>query len=305
MKSIQTKALVTLLVISMSLCASLNREKSTTKTKVAIKAMTKDVGSGSWSAGYDCPDMIIQQFQPSSLPEIKLGAYKFNPSQMSKWKDGLELEINAADALSKEVFVTNAPGGKIYIPWRYIDENDVEYSKDTLSFKKLTFKVVTDSNKGVKITMLMPYATIGNYIEASQVNDIKDFIIKSASEAKNKILAAKRSLNSNVQELKVCLDNKIKITQDAAKIKAAALAENEKIKASLQTKGQQLETLKAQIQTKTSEISALVAQRDSLSDDVSRFIYIILIAVVSIMIIMSFCYFTSASYNQIWKPIKK
>jgi hypothetical protein len=197
----------------------------------------------------------------------KTGTYKFNASKMNTMKHGFVVELTLNTAVEKEVIVSN--GGKLYIPWRYM-ENSITYSKDFGDNKKIKFEVTTDSNNTYEVTLVMPFANFGNYITEQQCNDIIKHFEKSRDTDKNKIQASKSSLITNTQELKVQLDNKTKAQQDQAAIKAAATAENEKIKTDLTAKNSQLDQIQLQIETKTNDMNGLTTKRDLLNAEISR-----------------------------------
>ena len=272
MKSIDLKALITLLVISMSLCATLNREnKSTSKTasKTETKTKTKSDGSGSWNDGFDSPRIDIT---PVGGAKAESGRWTFKPANMaSTWADGFEIEnLAPTTAAEKDIMVSNAPGGKIYIPWRFIDEGDVETGKWTWSNKFISFKATSDANVTYNVVLVMPWAATETYISTKEVTSIANGIIQKTADAKNAIRKTKTSLRTNVQELAVEMSNKQKALGDAAAIKAKATADNEAIKVSLQQKGTQLNQIKIQIATKTSELSALINNRDTLNSETNK-----------------------------------
>jgi len=266
MKSIQIKTLVALLVISMSLCSSLNRvTKSTSKTATKTAAKTKEVGSGNWNDGYEAPRIEIMNTKTKAV--TKTGTYKFNGSKMNTMKHGFVVELTLNTAVEKEVIVSN--GGKLYIPWRYM-ENSITYSKDFGDNKKIKFEVTTDSNNTYEVTLVMPYASVGNYITEENCNDMIKHFEKSRDTDKNKIIATKKSLITNTQELKIQLDNKTKAQQDQAAIKAAAQAENEKLKVDLKAKNDQVNQIQLQIETKTKDMNGLTTQRDALTAEIAK-----------------------------------
>ena len=274
MKSISLKALITLLVITMTICASLNREtKSKTVTKTETK--TKSDGSGNWSDGYSAPRIDITPVAGGA--KVSTGQWTFKPANMnSVWRDGFEVEgINLAAAPYNaapfnQIFVQNAAGGSVYIPWRWIDSNDIESGKWTLSNKFVTFKLTNDANTTYHITLVMPWAVWSTYITMKQVTDLVTGMVTRSTDAQNAIIKSKTSLKTNVQELAVQLENKKKSQADAAKIKNDAKAANELIMTSLKNKGQQLNVIKIQIAAKTNELSTLINQRDTLNSETTK-----------------------------------
>jgi hypothetical protein len=269
MKSIDLKALITLLVITMSLCATFNREnKSTSKTSSKTQTKTKSDGSGTWADGYDSPRIDIT---PIGGSKVETGRYTFKPAQMGSWNDGFEIEqLVPTTPAQKDIMVSNAPGGKIYIPWRFIDEGDVENGKWTLSNKWLSFKVTTDSNTTYQVVLVMPWAAWSTYITTTQVTTIQNTIITKVTSAKNEIKKTKTSLKTNVQELANEMANKQKASADQAAIKQKAIADNQAIKASLDAKAQQLNAIKIQINTKNEALAGLISQRDTLNTETSN-----------------------------------
>lgn len=258
----------------MSLCSSLNREnKSTSKTtsKTQTVTRTSDDGSGSVADGLNCPKMEITPISPKSAT-VTIGTWSFKPASMeTRWKDGFEIEnFNPNTLLLKDIMVRNAPNGKLYIPWRFIDENDVEEGKVTFGNKWLKFKVVTDSNQIAEIKMYMPWKQSGDFIETFEVIAIQNNIITQATTIKNSIISSKTSLKLNVQELATELGNKEKISQSAETVKANAIKENDLIKKSLDAKATQLNSIGLQIATKASELSGLLNQRDTLNSETSK-----------------------------------
>jgi hypothetical protein len=266
MKSIEIKSLIALLVITITLSATLHRE-SKSSSKAATN--TKSDGSGDWANGYDSPKILIT---PVGGSQQETGRYFFKPGQMStSWKDGFEIEnLTPSTPAQKDIMVSNTPGGKIYIPWRYIDDNDVESGKNTFSNKWINFKVTTDANTTYNVRLIMPWAAFSTYISTEQVTTIVNTITEKASSAKNAIIKSKTSLKTNVQELAVEMANKQKIAQDQQAIKNAAIQENNQIKTQLETKAKQLADIKIQINTKTNELSKLIDQRDTLNSETNK-----------------------------------
>merc|ERR1712032_60275 len=263
---IEIKSLIALLVITITLCATLHREnKSTSKTETK----TKSDGSGNWDAGYDSPKILIT---PNGGAQQETGRWFFKPALMSTaWKDGFEIEnLTPNTPAQKDIMVSNTPGGKIYIPWRYIDDNDVEGGKDTFSNKWINFKVTTDANTTYNVRLVMPWAATLNYITTEQVTTIVNTITSKASNAKNEIIRSKTSLKTNVQELAVEMTNKQKMAQNQQAIKDQAIKENIQIKSQLEAKAKQLADIKIQISTKTNELSSLIDQRDTLNSETNK-----------------------------------
>ena len=270
MKSIDLKALITLLVISMSLCATLNREtkstsKTDTKTKTKTSTKTGNDGSGSWNAGFVCPKMTITKVGGS---EVSTGNWGFKPANMGSWTDGFEIEsLTPTSADEKDIMLTS--GGKVYIPWRFIDGGDVTSGKFTLSYKFITFKVVTDTQTTYKIVLYMPYADVGNYISGQEVTSIANSIVNKVSSTKNLIKTTKTTLREDVKELTIAMLNKQTALGNAQAIKDKAVSDNLEIKAKQAILVAKLNSVKIQIATKVSELGQIINNRDSLNTETS------------------------------------
>jgi len=268
MKSIQIKTLVALLVISMSLCSSLNRvTKSTSKTatKTAAKSdvNVKSDGSGSWDGGYECP---FVELETNGKIIATTGRYTFNASKQTG-KYGFVFQMKSIpDSLKAYTYTTT--NGETYIPWRYWDT--VGYFKKDSSYKMITGWLRNDAGQTVRVRFNLPWALWSSYISVDECNKIVDNIQKWGTEQKTSITSRKRNATtfySKMVNYKKALDTS---KDDAAALKQKLQTNIQKNQGILQTKKAQLAQITTQIGAITSAVQVLNAQTEALSVQINE-----------------------------------
>jgi regulator of replication initiation timing len=205
MKSIEIKILVTLIVITLSACSSINRKRATkavAETKVVVT--TKSDGSGSWNEGFIAPFIeIIQGDQTNPT-----GRYSFKPNTFTE-DLGWVFEWNGATIPTNfDKFTKTDSNGRLYVPWRYWNSWGVE--KKSSSYKMLVGNVVNDAGDNARIRFNMPWAFWTSYISDTEMNQLLDIVSTGSVRQTNKIASAKKSILSNYKKLtnaKFAIDN--------------------------------------------------------------------------------------------------
>ena len=228
MKSIQTRALVLLLVITMSLCASLNlnreeKSKTTRKSKTASKTAAKAKtgtkttfnGSGTWTSGYDCPYIEVLTFNSgSSSITSTTQAYKFFPDKLNS-NYGFKFIMDGGMDSTLNQFVKTTPTGEKYIPWRYFDT--VAYEKKTASFKMIVANLRNDEKKTNVLRFNLPWEFFGSPVSVDQANKLVDIFQNFSTYQKNSINKSKTNANTLFGKM-----SKAKTAMDASQMDAAA-----------------------------------------------------------------------------------
>ena len=263
MKSIEIKALIALLVITITLSASVMREtKAAAKTVRKSKSKTMEYnGSGSWSAGYDCPYIEVLNAQMQVVEQTK--KWSFKPTGIiGSYGFRFVMDEAVTPLFSKYVRQIKLTGEK-YVPWRFFD--NVKYQKKSSSFKMLVCDMRNDLGEKNTIRFNLPWKFIGSYISVGQTQDLKAKFISWADSQKNAIQAAKANTDSYFGEASAAKRALDSATTDAAALKAATEANIQKNQALLVERRAAIKAVDAQIQTARPTIMGLRASEEAIS----------------------------------------
>merc|ERR1712151_1372708 len=176
-------------------------------------------------------------------------------------------------AEENEVLVGNNPANmraERYIPWRYVNNEEVAYEKRTLSNKIISFQIDTDSGKTFKIVLVWAYASFGNYITQKECDIVRNKITSMRDSVKRQIKSLKNEMITTLEDQKIETDKKQAAQQDAAKMVENAKAENAQIKQQQNQLMTQLAGLKMQMMVKDKENAALNAKKDVIDAEILR-----------------------------------
>ena len=262
MKSIEIKSLIALLVITMTLSASLMREtKAASKTarKSKAKTTTTSDGSGSWALGYDCP--YIEVLNSQQIVTETSGRWSFKPTTIDANNGfGFVMDGQVIPGLAK--FVQLTTNNEKYVPWRFFD--NVTYEKKSASNKMIVCMVRNDQGEKTTLRFNLPHKWFGSYVDVKQANDLKSLFSKYADKQKNDIQSHKNIIDSMFGQLQSATRAQLTAQQNEAQLIAEVKANIQKNQALLVTKRQQLKTFDDQIQAARPAIQGLNNSADAI-----------------------------------------
>ena len=264
MKSIEIKSLIALLVITMTLSASIMREtKAASKTtrKSKAKTTTTSDGSGSWAQGYNCPFIEVLNSQQTVINTSP--RWSFKPTTINSAKGfGFVMDDAVPAELAAFVQVSN---GEKYVPWRFFD--NVTYGKQFASYKMIVAIVRNDQGAFTTLRFNLPWARFSDYITVSQVNHLISTISNFADQQKNNIQANKSNIITQFGQMEAATKAQASAAQNEAQLKAATEANIQKNQALLAEKRTAMKTMDIQINSAKPIISQFQAQADKLASD--------------------------------------
>ena len=230
MKSIRTKALICLLILSVTLCSNLKREESETENgassslesmlKTFTEAETTAEG-GSWAKGFHCPFIFLtpagqsEQNQGAAMIQGKL----FVDPNIPENKQGLIL--NFEKPLSQNTIfpqvASNVSGNKYFIPWRFVKGN-FQYTNPMLSYKYIKGNLQNDQGISFDLKIVLPYKYIGHYISDSEGNQIRSRMNEEGRKVRTAIAVAKNNINTLYPAYNIHKENVLKIMKGVAGI---------------------------------------------------------------------------------------
>lgn len=284
MKSIRIKALISLLILSISLCASNLREETKTYSQNEVDEAYKNYAQvavtategGSWDKGYDCPELFIEA--NGIKPELPHGPVHIEGAKLMN-NDGY-------NSIGWTIVFKNPPppknwinsicnpesDGKTYvIPWRYIVS--FNYHNPYLGNKLLRGEVRNDKHDTFFFKLKLPHKMIGWYINDEEGNRIITKINSKAIEVRDFIKKEKEHVLKNYQDYKQLFLDQFRMKQGSDKIKKqiennnAIVQENEK-KANLSL--EKISKIKKEYQVFLSEYMAHQMQIHQLESDLIR-----------------------------------
>ena len=189
MKSIRTKALICLLVLTVTLCSNLKRES---------ESLASD-GDGNWATGYNCPNIMLNISGKDLLPQgrAKIQGKLFVDPNNSDNKQGLVIVFKNAIAQNSLIpqVATQISGNKYSIPWRYVT-NTFEYTNPNFSNKFIKGKLQNDQGTIFDLSIVLPYNWPTGYINDEEGNLIRKRINEKGSQVRSEIVVAKNNINT-------------------------------------------------------------------------------------------------------------
>lgn len=265
MKSIEIKILVTLLVITLSACSSINRKratKSVAETKVDVT--TKSDGSGSWSEGFIAP--FIEIIQAGQTTET--GKYSFKPAGFTNDLGFIFEWSGTVIPTNVDKFTKTDTNNRLYVPWRFF--NSWGWSKKSGSFKMLTGNLTNDAGENARLRFNMPWAFWSSYISTTEMDTLVGIVSNGSVKQTNAIASAKKSILSNYRSLanaKFAID---KSNSEVNALKAAltkTIGENMTLLAQKQTA---LEAVKKSLEAKQQELMLLNASLAGVKQQITQ-----------------------------------
>jgi len=191
MKFATIKLILSLITIGMVLSTNTMRSKA------------MDSGKGTWEAGYVCPKIFLTEGNGNSVDqgEATIMAPTLVEPNTPETKLGLNLKFkNAPAADSLIVKIGTKVSEKVYyIPFRFMS-SDMAFNNPVRDNKTLIGTFVADNFKSYTIKILLPYATLGWYINDDQSNKMRVQINTRAIEAKGNV-SSNKSVIANYSEV--------------------------------------------------------------------------------------------------------
>merc|ERR1711957_825636 len=217
MKFATIKLILSLITIGMVLSTNTMRSKA------------MDSGKGTWEAGYVCPKIFLTEGNGNSVDqgEATIMAPTLVEPNTDETKLGLNLKFkNAPAADSLIVKIGTKVSEKVYyIPFRFMS-SDMAFNNPVRDNKTLIGTFVADNFKSYTIKILLPYATLGWYINDDQSNKMRVQINKSVIANFSEVYLQKKALLASASKSKADLEKEIekqKKDSEAIAVKLAAL----------------------------------------------------------------------------------
>jgi hypothetical protein len=282
MKSIEIKILVTIFVITLAACSSINRKRATkveAESKVVVS--TKSDGSGSWNEGYESPYIEIIQNGITT----KTGRYFFKPNAFTDQLGWIFEWRGAVVKTNVDLFLKVDANGRTYVPWRFWNSWGIEKSSE--KYKMLVGNLVNDEGISGRLRFNMPWAFWSSYISDGEMNTLADIVSTGSVRQTNNIASAKKSILFDyqfLQDAKFALD----IMKNEATALKAQLQKNiteniatlvqrraslDAVKLSYETSSQSLLELRAQLAGVKQQVALLNSESDNklkLTDNTQR-----------------------------------
>lgn len=257
MKSIRNKALISLLLISMSLCITIKRTdkaKSQEETKLFW-------GDGTFSGGYNCPFMKIKE-NGSKIKEY--GKFFINLSELSS-QYGLKFKLLDNQQLDSKLgaFVQKTSTQETFIPWRFFD--NLRYEKNFGGYKKFIFDLQNDKQQKRELVFYLPWKAIGNYITLDEALDSITKMTKFRDDQRKEINQAKDTIFIEYQNLvKYKMAQEIR-NKKIEEVQSRITEEVISLKTKIHLLHVSLRSKEMQVLKSTSELNMLQTQRNQLN----------------------------------------
>lgn len=282
MKSIRAKALITLLVISLTLCASNLREESKTYSQSEVEAAVKNNEGatttgwegGSWDKGFQCPELSIV---PNGIqPPQVIGPCTIDGAKLMK-NDGyntIGFPVVFKDKPKGGTWIFSicqpeADGKTFVLPWRYIVSST--FTDHFAGNKVLAIELRNDKNDTYDLKIKLPFKYIGNYISVEEGNKIRARINEKAMEIRDDIKKNKDQIVINYAEYKQLYTNQFRIKEGAKMIQKQIdgnIAKSQEIDKQIIAQEIKINKIKAEYQTFLSEAAAHRQQIHKLGADI-------------------------------------
>jgi len=266
MKFITIKTILSLLFIGIVLSNTAMRK---TKTR------SKDEGNGSWTNGFNCPQVFIQQENGQYVNQgaAKIMGPKIEAPTTNTEKLGLNFQFEAVPpATSLIVKVgTKVDDKTYYIPYRYF-QGDMAYNNPVRDFKTLISSFVTDNKSKYILKINLPYKTFGWFISDEESTKIQSHINNHSIVAKGNISSSKLIIGSNSENF-ISVNALLKAASTKkADLDAALLAQKNsiaKLSADLTANTQQITTLRETYRQKQLNLQTAAKKLQAANEAVS------------------------------------
>jgi len=199
MKSNKIKALIAILILTVSACSNLLRTEKT-EVDATFKSLVKaqvTANGGDWTKGFNCPEILLST---KGGKDVNQGEAHIEGIQFLENKGdnllGLVLTFKkpvAPNSLMSQVSKVIA-GNKIYIPWRFLLHN-FSYTNPFFNNKFIKGDLVNDQRVPFQLTIKFPYAYTTSYINDEQGNAIRKRMNSKSHEIHGNIRSAKEYID--------------------------------------------------------------------------------------------------------------
>ena len=221
MKSTTIKALITILIFTLSSCSNLLRkteEKSESLLQNYVTAEISTTDGGNWATGFDCPSVYLSLNGGGHVNQgaARIQGAKLIDDKNPDNKNGLLLEFTKPipNSLQMKQVAVKISGNKFYIPWRYF-KPDFKFTNPFLNNKYIQGDLVTDAKTPFNLKINFPYALFTTYVSDDNGNQIRERINKKATETRRSIHIAKEILNVSYPAFKSSRTDIMKISLGA------------------------------------------------------------------------------------------
>ena len=205
MKFIGIKSLITILVITSTMCASLRREETETEFEATMKNLnqaTVTASGGNWENGFNCPSIMLSQGEGK---EVNQGAAHIQGIKMMEWKgqnvNGLVLNFEkpiAPNSFMSQISKKIA-GNQIYIPWRFVENNYI-FDNPYFNNKNISGDIKNDAGASFHMKINFPYALLTTYVEDDKGNKIRARVNQLSTYFQSRINETKEFINMKYPE---------------------------------------------------------------------------------------------------------
>ena len=223
MKSIGIKSLITILIITLTLCSKLRRTETDTEVEATFKSFvtaTVTETGGNWDKGFNCPSIFVSQGEgkevdqgPAHIQGVKLIEDKVLN------RNGLILNFVkpiAPNSLMAQIS-QKISGNMIYIPWRFLEPNFV-FEDPLFDNKNISGNLKTDSDVNYHLKINFPYAYLTTYLEADKGNKIRGHINYIAQNNRATIRSAREAIKRSYPEYRNAKSDAENLTKGQALI---------------------------------------------------------------------------------------
>jgi len=261
----------------LTACAKFSRTEKKVKSKATTKASTKNSGDGSWSSGFNCPEIKVGAGSAEQKVEAsgKFYAERVISPITAEEKLGWvwELKAKAAGNLAK-ICVAFGSGNSCYIPYRWVT-SDFSYTNPSGDYKYLQGWITNDSNESYHLRINLPYSTLSYYISDDEGRRIANGIATNRTSNQGTILTKKTSATTNASnyatkkplyDASIASGSNIDAAKQAANTKLTALGESIKTQQALQqTALTEYNTLNSSAQESANKLKTITSTLNSLA----------------------------------------
>jgi hypothetical protein len=176
--------------------AKLARKTEKTKTE---KTKTSDDGSGSWQAGYNCPDLFIAAANGSLQSQGKgtfFAARLTVPSTTAEKTGWCFTMTGTVGPLLQKVMIRDGNTNNWCLQYRYINSK-FTYTNPWGGNKYIEGRLQDDSLAIYNFRLNLPWALIGSYINDTEGNMIVSAVNTNDTNMSSTIISLKSLINNN------------------------------------------------------------------------------------------------------------
>ena len=276
MKSTRIKALITILIFTLSSCSNLLRKSEETYESLLENYSQAQVtaDAGTWNDGFNCPSIFLSKNGAGYFEQgpARIQGLKFVDAKNGENREGLVL-----DFVNKFVPTQDFPnisriisGKKYYIPWRNIKSN-FKFTDPTLNNKYIEGNILTDGNVSYQLKIVFPFAYFSTPVTNDNGNAIEKRINDQSVQIRNTIRISKEVINRTFPEYKNAKENIMRLNEGTASIDKQIVAINKQIKIVIKENDDRKKTfvmLSAQSDKQSISVEALKNQIDKTNEEI-------------------------------------